>query len=180
MRITQYSRISHHTTTSTQSTSFTVPSTEDFTSGSWTIYDLAQSEIGVNEGHSRSFIRVGSNVKEFSISDFATATTVGTSSTILYTFIRPISDDVIWVEGKVKSKSNDSNNYGYVADLFFGVRNFGTNSIALVGTTYSVKAFWDFSAQPTLTVNTSGLTCSINITGLPGFTMSWSGNFTKG
>jgi len=140
MRITQYSRISHHTTTSTQSTSFTVPSTEDFTSGSWTIYDLAQSEIGVNEGHSRSFIRIGSNVKEFSISDFATATTVGTSSTTLYTFVRPITDDVVWVEGKVKSKSNDSNNYGYVADLFFGVRNCGTNSIALVGTTYSVKS----------------------------------------
>jgi hypothetical protein len=180
MRITQYSRISHHTTTSTQSTTFTVPSTEDFTTGSWTIYDLAQSEIGVNEGYGRSFIRVGSKVKEFSISDFATASTNGTASATLYTFTRPITDDVVWVEGKVKSKSNDSNNYGYVADLFFGVRNSGTNSVALVGSTYSVKAYWDFSAQPTLNVSASGLTCSITIGGLPGFTMSWSGNFTKG
>ena len=180
MKISQYSRISHHTTTGSQSTVFTVPSSEDFTSGSWTIYDLALSEIGVNEYAERAFIRVASEIKEFSISDHATASTPGTSSATLYTFVRPLVDDVIWVEGKVKAKSNDSNNYGYVADLWFGVRNSGTNSIALVGTTYSVVASWDFSAQPGLSIATSGLTCSVTVTGLPGYTMSWSGNFTKG
>ena len=179
MKISQYSRISHHTTTGIQSY-FTVPTTEDFTSGSWTIYDLAQSEIGVNEYASRSFIRVASSVKEISISDYATASTSGTSSTTLFTFTNPIVDDVIWVEGKIKSKSLDTNNFGYVADVYFGLRNVGTTSIALVGTTYSVKSYYDFSSAPGLSITTSGLTCSVNITGLPGYTMSWSGNFTKG
>lgn len=178
MKINQYSRISHHTITGSQSQTFTVPSGEDFTSGSWTIYDLALSEFGVNEYYKTAFIRVGTEIKQLNLSTFATASTPGTTSTTLYNFVRPIKDDVIWVDGKVKAKSNDSNNYGYVADLFFGVKNSGTNSIALVGTTYSVKAYWDFSAQPGLTITTSGLTCSINITGLPGYTMSWSGNFT--
>jgi len=177
MKINQYSRISHHTITGSQSKTFTVPTTEDFTSGNWTIYDLALSEFGVNEYYQTAFLRVGSQVKQIELSSLATASTPGTASAVLYNFVRPIADDVVWVEGKVKAKSNDSNNYGYIADLWFGVRNSGTNSIALVGTTYSVKAYWDFSAQPGLTITTSGLTCSVNVVGLTGYTMSWTGNF---
>lgn len=178
MKINQYSRISHHTTTGSQSTTFTVPLTEDFTSGSWTIYDLALSEIGINEYASKGFIRIGSEVREITLSSFGTGSTSGTSSLVLKTFTRPILDDVLWVEGKIKAKSLDSNNYGYVADLYFGVRNSGTNSVALVGTTYSVRSYYDFSSQPSLQVITSGLTCSIQVIGLSGFTMSWSSNFT--
>jgi len=69
--ITQYSRISHHTLSIsglTGSTTFSVPSTEDFTDGSWTIYDLALSEIGVDEDRGRAFIRIGSDVKELQLS----------------------------------------------------------------------------------------------------------------
>ena len=117
---------------------------------------------------------------EVTISDFATASTNGASSTTLFTFTNPIVDDVIWVDGKIKSKSLDTNNYGYIADVSFGLRNIGTTSIALVGTTYSVKTSYDFLSAPGLSITTSGLTCSVNITGLPGYTMSWSGNFTKG
>ena len=66
--INQFSRISHHTIT--DGAPFTVPSQEDFTiptgqSGSWTQYDLALSEIGVDEFSERAFIRIGNDVKEF-------------------------------------------------------------------------------------------------------------------
>jgi len=65
--IRQNSRISHHTLTATGIT-FSVPSQEDFTisgSGSWTLTDLAYSEIGVAETDGRAFIRIGDDIKEF-------------------------------------------------------------------------------------------------------------------
>ena len=58
-KITQYSRISHHTL---------VPSSEDFTDGSWTSYDLAFSEIGVNESDKKVYIRIDDEIKEFQFS----------------------------------------------------------------------------------------------------------------
>ena len=61
--INQYSRISHHTLSSTGAT-FTVPSTEDFTTGSWLTTDLALSEIGVDEGGQKIYMRVGNTIKE--------------------------------------------------------------------------------------------------------------------
>lgn len=66
-RITQYSRISHHTIAGSASTglTFSIPPQEDFTDGSWTPYDLALSEIGVNEQDERVFIRIDDTIKEF-------------------------------------------------------------------------------------------------------------------
>lgn len=64
--IQQNSRISHHTLT-TAGLTFSVPSQEDFTSKTqpWTANDLCLSEIGVNEGDGKVYIRIGSDVKEF-------------------------------------------------------------------------------------------------------------------
>ena len=69
--ISQFSRISHHTVT--DGSTFSIPSQEDFTlpfgaSGSWTKSDLALSEIGVDELNNKAFIRIGSNINEFSFS----------------------------------------------------------------------------------------------------------------
>jgi hypothetical protein len=66
--IQQNSRITFHTITATGSGStFSVPSQEDFTSRTspWTINDLCLSEIGVNEGDVKAYIRIGSDIKEF-------------------------------------------------------------------------------------------------------------------
>jgi len=68
MIINQFSRISHHTIT--DGLSFSVPSQEDFTlpitaSGSWTPYDLALSEIGVDELQKKAYIRINDEIKEF-------------------------------------------------------------------------------------------------------------------
>ena len=68
MIINQFSRISHHTIT--DGLSFSVPSQEDFTlpitaSGSWTPYDLALSEIGVDELQKKAYIRIDDEIKEF-------------------------------------------------------------------------------------------------------------------
>jgi len=64
-KITQYSRISHHTIYGLTGSTFSVPSSEDFTDGTWTIYDLALSEIGVNETDKKAYMRVDDEVKEF-------------------------------------------------------------------------------------------------------------------
>jgi hypothetical protein len=71
----QYSRISHHTSSITGTTGipFTVPATEDFTNGSWTPFDLALSEIGVDEFQEKVFIRVGNNIKEFNLGSGSTS-----------------------------------------------------------------------------------------------------------
>jgi hypothetical protein len=65
-KITQYSRISHHTITGSASATFSVPASEDFTDGTWTVADLALSEIGINEDSKTAYIRIDNEIKEFS------------------------------------------------------------------------------------------------------------------
>lgn len=60
------SRLRHHTVTGA-GTTFSVPSTEDFTSGTWSITDLCLSEIGVNEADNTAYIRIGNNINEISL-----------------------------------------------------------------------------------------------------------------
>lgn len=64
-KLTQYSRISHHTIYGLTGGTFSVPAQEDFTTGDWTIYDLALSEIGVNETDKKAYMRVDDEIKEF-------------------------------------------------------------------------------------------------------------------
>lgn len=70
----QSARIKHHTSTTTGS--FTVPSSEDFTDGSWDKWDLAKSEIAVNEADETVSIRIGSNVYDF----YTTASPISSSN----------------------------------------------------------------------------------------------------
>ena len=70
-KITQHSRISHHTLygSTYAGLTFSVPSQEDFTvqglSSSWTEFDLALSEVGVNEDDNAAYIRIGNNINQF-------------------------------------------------------------------------------------------------------------------
>jgi hypothetical protein len=64
-KLTQYSRISHHTIYGLTGSTFSVPESEDFTDGTWDIYDLALSEIGVNETDKKAYMRIDTEVKEF-------------------------------------------------------------------------------------------------------------------
>jgi hypothetical protein len=68
-KIVQYSRISHHTIGGTASSglTFSTPLSEDFTDGSWTNFDLALSEIGVNEQDKRVYIRIDDEIKELQL-----------------------------------------------------------------------------------------------------------------
>lgn len=85
------SRISHHTITATGA-SFSIPQQEDFTltpglSGSWTIYDLANEEIGVNEADNKAYIRIGNNINEFQFTGSTTSTggtAIGITGSIQY------------------------------------------------------------------------------------------------
>ena len=88
-KITQYSRISHHTITGTSSNyaTFSVPSSEDFTDGTWTVTDLAISEIGINEYDYKAYIRINDTIKEFAWSG-------STSSTALFWDVRDLVTDL--------------------------------------------------------------------------------------
>jgi len=75
---TQYSRISHHTvalsaTTLFTGSTFTVPGSESIDEN-WSIYDLALSEIGVDEFRDKAYIRIGSNIKEINLGTGTTVT----------------------------------------------------------------------------------------------------------
>ena len=79
-KLTQYSRISHHTIYGLTGSTFSVPSQEDFTVGDWTIYDLALSEIGVNETDKKAYMRIDTDVKEFAC---VGASTAGVTNSII-------------------------------------------------------------------------------------------------
>jgi len=55
-------RIKHHSITSTAS--FTVPTSDNFTDGTWTPTDLVRNEIGVNELNQSVWIRIGTEIYE--------------------------------------------------------------------------------------------------------------------
>lgn len=79
-KLTQYSRISHHTIYGLTGGTFSVPTQEDFTVGDWTIYDLALSEIGVNETDKKAYMRIDTDVKEFA---WVGGSTTGVTNSII-------------------------------------------------------------------------------------------------
>tara|TARA_R110001599_G_scaffold305946_2_gene512389 strand:- start:5091 stop:5975 length:885 start_codon:yes stop_codon:yes gene_type:complete len=81
--ITQYSRISHHTLSTTGATAFSVPLNEDFTDGTWTTTDLALSEFGVLEGHDELYVRIGDTIHQVNLGSGATGGGVGTLTQVL-------------------------------------------------------------------------------------------------
>lgn len=63
MIIRQNSRIQHHRITDT-GTVFTVPGTEDFTDGSWSITDLMLGEIGIQMTDDKVYVRTTNGILE--------------------------------------------------------------------------------------------------------------------
>jgi hypothetical protein len=67
--VTSYSRLSHHTLT-TSGLTFSIPLQEDFTltgTMSWTATDLCLSEIGINEADQTAFIRIGGTISQLGL-----------------------------------------------------------------------------------------------------------------
>lgn len=177
MKITQYARISHHTLSGFTNSVFTVAPSGDFTDGTWTIYDLAPSEFGVNETSKRAFLRCDNEIKELKLASFSTASTIGTASETIAQF--SIGDiDVIKYKIQVKGQSVDSPYETIISDVSFGLKAYGsTSSIAFVGGTYSVSTTKDFSAVgigPDVSI--SGLIATLSVNGAVGYTISWSAN----
>jgi hypothetical protein len=80
--VSQFSRIKFHTTT--VGLTFSVPTSEDFTDGSWTDADLCLSEIGVDELRNKAFIRIGDTINEIGLLEnqyIISSDTVGTGAT---------------------------------------------------------------------------------------------------
>ena len=71
---TSFSRIKHHTISSTGSTLFTVPLSQDFTDGTWTPTDLVESEFGIKSATGQAFVRIGNDIYQLVLTQ-ATGTT---------------------------------------------------------------------------------------------------------
>lgn len=173
-KITQYSRISHHTTSGFTGSIFTIPTSNDFTDGSWTIYDLAPSEIGVNETDGRVFMRCGPAVKEFVIQDFVTASTIGTASITAAQF-NINGGEIKKFRIDVKGVSDIQPYETIVSELWGGFGNATGSAVSFTGGTYSTQTYKDFSAVgigPVLSL--SGTVASLDIYGAAGYTISWS------
>lgn len=77
---TQNSRIKHHRISGANQV-FTVPSTEDFTDGSWTSVDLCDSEIGVNLNDKKAYIRTADQIQQLSTNLFVSDYSIETGDT---------------------------------------------------------------------------------------------------
>jgi len=109
--ISQFSRISHHTVT--DGSTFSIPSQEDFTlpfgaSGSWTKSDLALSEIGVDELNNKAFIRIGSNINEFSFGGTVSGVTPSLSDVLVVGNTTGGSDIIMSVGDEITSADGSS------------------------------------------------------------------------
>ena len=95
-KITQYSRLSHHTIAGSASAglTFSVPAQEDFTDGSWTPFDLALSEIGVNEQDKRVYIRIGDTIEELGVIGGSALGTTPSLSQVLAVDNQTLGNDI--------------------------------------------------------------------------------------
>lgn len=107
-KITQYSRISHHTITGSMSATFSVPLSEDFTDGTWTGRDLALSEIGVNEDSKKVYIRIDDEVKEFQLAG-GTSSAEPLSTTLAIGNTTGVNDIIINSGQVIKDTSGENN-----------------------------------------------------------------------
>lgn len=148
--INQYSRLSHHTVT-TSGTTFSVPTQEDFsiigTTSAWTSTDLTLSEIGVNEADNKAYIRIGNNINEFNF-----GTSSGSTASLDYGTYIPLATIGLNLTSLTASQAK----YNRVGDI--------------------VNVSGMFTLQPTLAVTTtvfslslpiaSGITQSYDISGV--------------
>ena len=138
MIISQYSRLSHHTIT--DGFTFSVPSQEDFTikgSQSWTAYDLALSEIGVDELNSKAFIRIGNSIQEFQLIGPTGSMIIGSPSELLWIGQSVANHDKYLMRNPLTGELNVTNSgwgydcvaYQYMSDVdrLLGVGLTGNN-----------------------------------------------------
>jgi hypothetical protein len=155
--IQQNSRISFHTITATGA-SFSVPTQEDFTSKTspWSIYDLCLSEIGVNEGDEKAYIRIGSSIKEFEFVG-ATSGAESLSDTLTAGNTTGANDIIIDLDRQLKTTDTGYIQFGDTgADLNAILIRNGGDGITTPANAFGfsgVDAY--FSAQ---TVDISGIT----------------------
>jgi len=148
----QSARIKHHT--STTSGSFTVPASEDFTDGSWDKWDLAKSEIAVNEADDTVSVRVGSNIRQIYPQGASTGVFGISDSNGEYTFYTTIA------------LANTSASSGDTIVFFANVTETGTTEFILKdGVNYNLNGYTyensNAGTNDAVTDNNVAVTCTI-------------------
>lgn len=154
-KITQYSRISHHTVTGATGSTFSVPKSEDFTDGTWTIYDLALSEIGVNETDKKAYIRIDDEVKEIKLVGTSSADTL--SDTLTSGNTTGANDIIVDLDRQIKTTDTGYIQFGDTGSDLNGIRVSNGGD----GTTIPQNAFGFSGIDPywsAQTVDISGIT----------------------
>jgi hypothetical protein len=113
--IAQYSRICHHTNTT--GLTFSVPTTEDFTTGTWDTTHLALSEIGVDELNKEVYIRIADEIKKFTFADYIESGCCDEIADILRRIsdnIKPTYVDRVEIVKEIQYVEIRTTNYVYV------------------------------------------------------------------
>lgn len=139
MIVRQNSRIQHHCITSAGVT-FTVPPSEDFTDGTWSITDLMLGEFGIQLADDKVFIRTANGIVELQKYDstlHAEVSTTDATLTSIFEFI-PASNCVIQIEARVVG--SDAGFTASVGAQLSATFFYDTSAMALtqIGTTNSV------------------------------------------
>jgi hypothetical protein len=142
-KITQYSRISHHTITGSMSATFSVPLSEDFTDGTWNSRDLSLSEIGVNEDSKKAYIRINDEVKEI---QFAGGTPSG-GEDLAATLAIGNTTGANWIE--VESGYGLSSSIGNITDLISVDPDQINNGTGIFSTNTGTGYYSNITATPT-------------------------------
>jgi len=160
-KVTQYSRISHHTLAGSASATFSVPASEDFTDGSWSIYDLALSEIGINEDSKKAYIRINDEVKEF---EFIGGTAGGESlsDTLVVGNTTGANDIIVDNDRLIKTTDTGFIQFGDTgADLNAIIINNGGDGVTIPANSFGfsgVDPYWTSQV-----VDISGITDTISL-----------------
>jgi hypothetical protein len=179
--IAQYSRLSNHTIL--DGLTFSIPSQEDFTisgSGSWTKYDLALSEIGVDELGNKAYIRIGNSINEFVFStstqsigldfiNFTASTTNATPNNVLS--LSSDNDTVTWFEIHTTALKDDLSE-AYYGKLSGAYKNVG-GTYSLLSTVDKIEKT-DF-ATATVNITDTGGSIDFIITGESATNINWKG-----
>lgn len=116
---TSFSRIKHHTITTTGNTNtvFTIPSSEDFTDGTWVATDLVKSEFGVNSTTKQLFMRFDDEIRQIVTtsatgSTFSGITVGGPVNAIQYNNGSGLAGNSDFTYDENNTKFNLETNYG--------------------------------------------------------------------
>lgn len=178
MLITQNARIAHHRIT-TEGEEPTIPSSLDFTDGSWLITDLNVGEICFNITDDRAWFRSDNGIVEFEVKNSVTIQTAGAvnanSEAIKFT-IEEGEACTVRIQVIAMASDNSESVGGEAIAVFYNeagtINQVGTTTKDIKSTNIASPAIEDFD------IITDGTDLFVNVTGIGGVTLNWKATYS--